>query len=147
MLFSTHAMVAGAVGKYLGNPVLAFLLGIVLHLVLDSIPHYDTTDDGKLTKRQLALVGFDIIVFILLVIFVVKPMFSLSNPFWWGAFGGVLPDLFDCVPFWNKSFRRTKFGKKFHRFHDKIQSVKVGPVPGILVQVLFLAVSIYFLIK
>ena len=147
MLFSVHATAAGAVGEYVRNPILAFLLGIIIHFILDSIPHYDTTDDGKLTPRQLAFVGIDFIIFVLLLIFVIKPGFSWLSPFWWGAFGGVLPDLLDNVPFWQKAFRRTKFGKKFHHFHEKIQSIKIGPMPGILIQILFLAISVYFLIK
>ena len=147
MLFAVHATAAGAAGQFIGNPPLAFLAGIILHFILDSIPHYDTTDNGKLTTRQVALVGIDAAIFVFLVIFIIKPVFVWSSPFWWGAFGGVLPDLFDCVPFWDKAFQRTRFGKKFHRFHNKIQSIKLSFIPGILIQVCLLAVSVYFLMK
>lgn len=140
MLIAAHAIAAGTVGTYISNPILAFLLGIILHFVLDFVPHYDTTDEGKFTPRQIALILTDFLLFLLIIIFVIKP----SDPsFWWGAFGGIFPDFLDINPLWNKAFRKTAFGKSFHKFHEKIQRYRASFVPGISVQMLVILISLW----
>jgi hypothetical protein len=143
MLIASHIIVAGYVGEMIGNPFLAFLVGIIIHFLLDSIPHYDTTDNGKITKRQLALTVTDGFVGIILIVFLLKADLGLKSPFFWGAFGGIFPDILDNVPFWQKAFRNTVFGKKFHKFHEDIQSVRLAPVPGLLVQAIVIVIFLY----
>ncbi len=42
MVLNTHVIVASAVAApFLGNPVIAFVMGLVSHLVLDAMPHWD----------------------------------------------------------------------------------------------------------
>lgn len=138
MLISSHTIAAGVVGEYTGNPFLAFLLGIIIHFLLDSIPHYDTTDEGKITKRQLILVFGDL-VFCLLVIFLfIKPKIEIGSPFFWGAFGGILPDILDQTPVLKEFFRKSKIGGHIHKFHENIQKYWKQPNPfwGILIQII-----------
>lgn len=143
MLTATHAIAAGYVGEKIGNPVLALLAGIAIHFLLDSIPHYDTTDGGKMTTRQLALLAIDVLAGAYVIFFVLQPDLSYKSPFLWGAFGGVLPDILDCIPFWQKAFRRTKFGGAVHLFHDRIQRVRLSPFPGLLIQVILIMIFSY----
>jgi len=141
MLIAAHSISAGVVGEVIRNPILAFLLGFVLHFVLDAIPHFDTTDDGKFTKRQAVLLAIDgIIGLVFLVYLYMNSSFRLS--FMAGVFGGLLPDILDNVPWWEEKFRSSKFGSVFHSFHDKIQSIKLKPILGISIQYIIIIISI-----
>jgi hypothetical protein len=142
MLFAAHSIIGGVVGSELENPFLAFLAGFVLHFLLDTIPHYDTTDGGKFTRRQIVLILVDAIVGLSIIFFYIKPA-ALS--FWYGALGGITPDLLDLTPFWSKAFRKTFFGKNFHRFHDVIQSYKVSLFFGLLIQ--YLAILLFVIVR
>lgn len=143
MLVAAHIITAGYAGEMIVNPFLAFLVGIIVHFVLDSIPHYDTTDNGKITKRQLALSITDIIIGILLIVFLLKADLGLKSPFLWGALGGIVPDILDNIPFWQNAFRNTHFGRTFHKFHDNIQKIRLTPIPGLLIQVLVIVIFSY----
>lgn len=125
----------------IGNPFLAFFIGFVLHFILDAIPHFDTTDGGKITKRQIALLVADAVLGLLILIY----LFLNSNhqiSFIFGVFGGLLPDILDNVPWWEDKFRSSKFGKSFHRFHESIQSIKVKPFLGLPIQYVIIIISI-----
>lgn len=135
MLLGTHLLAGAAVGEAVGNPFLAFLLGFILHFVLDAIPHFDTTDDHKFTYRQILLIAIEGIIGIIIFIYCYLNFSSHKAGFLAGAFGSILPDLIDYVPFWDKSFQRTRFGRVFHNFHNKIQSIKLKPVEGLGVQI------------
>ncbi len=50
MLETTHVLTALALAKNVQNPILAFGLGFVSHLILDAIPHYDF--QGKILKPE-----------------------------------------------------------------------------------------------
>ncbi|MFA7243942.1 MAG: hypothetical protein WC080_01480 [Patescibacteria group bacterium] len=116
-----------------------------MHFILDSIPHFDTTDDGKFTLRQNVLILLDILIgVVLFVIFYDK----ISHPvaFISGAFGCLLPDILDVAPFWKKNFQKTWFGDKMHYVHDKIQAIKIGPFLGLSIQAIFIAFSVLILI-
>lgn len=141
MLLAVHSVSAGVAGEVIGNPIFAFLLGFLLHFVLDAIPHFDTTDEGKFTKRQICLLAVDGAIGAAILIYLL--IYSSHHlAFVAGVFGGLLPDLLDNIPWWEDRFRSSWFGKKFHQFHDYIQSVKLKPIFGILVQYLIIIISI-----
>jgi hypothetical protein len=145
MLFAAHIVVAGTIGGEIGNPFLAFLAGLIIHLLLDAIPHFDTPGGINGHWQQWLLTLTDTIIAILIVALVVKPDLHYNSGFVWGALGGILIDIFDVVPFWKKQFQRTKIGKKVHAIHEWFHSdVKIGFVPGMLVQ--YVAIIICLLI-
>src|SRR3989344_163366 len=41
MILVTHAVVGGAIGVAIQNPILAFTLGFLTHFAFDTIPHWD----------------------------------------------------------------------------------------------------------
>jgi hypothetical protein len=44
----THISVGAAVGKFIPNPILAFFVGILSHLLIDKIPHFwPKTKEGQ----------------------------------------------------------------------------------------------------
>ena len=48
MMQITHASTGAAVGKFIPNPILAFIAGIIVHFIIDKIPHFwPETSRGK----------------------------------------------------------------------------------------------------
>ncbi len=88
----THLAVGGALGAWTGSGVVAFALGVVSHLILDAVPHYEIEDfrvDLALTLAGFAaLVGWG----------------HGLTPVFWGALGGVIPDL--EILFWKLGWLR-----------------------------------------
>lgn len=150
MIVTAHVVAGGVAGELLENWVLAFFAGIILHFLLDLIPHFDNPGNNKWNTAQIIFTSADFILAFILFFFVLKlPLnFSmLDMPLFWGAFGGFLPDLVDNVPFWNKRFRATKFGKRFHKFHDSLHVIKQpGVFFGMVTQILivFMSLWLYF---
>ena len=141
MLIAAHSISAGVAGEVIGNPILAFFLGFILHFVLDAIPHFDTTDAGKFTKRQIVLLSKDAITGLIILYF----LFTNSSnqlAFLAAVLGGLLPDILDNVPWWSDKFRASRFGTIFHAFHQKIQSIKLKPILGISIQYVIILISI-----
>lgn len=145
MLFTAHALSSGVAGESIGNAFLAILLGIVVHFFMDSIPHYDTTDDGEFTSRQILLAGLDLLIGCV-IIYLLSKNFNLSTTFYWGALGGLLPDFFSLMPPIRRLTERCLIGRKFQEFHNHIQKVKLRPILGLVVQIVIWLISIYLLI-
>lgn len=144
MLFTPHTLLGGAIGMEVNNIPLAFILGFISHFILDFIPHFDTTDNGKFTLRQNLIIGIDLMIGGFLLWHYWSTL-DFNMVFFFGALGAIAPDLLDIVPFWNKDFRKTKFGKIFHDFHEKVQKIKVGPFLGSLTQLVVLLLALYML--
>jgi hypothetical protein len=76
----THVAVGALIGSLLGNSAASFLAGIVSHIPLDAVPHFDFENlwvDAALTVALLVAV---------LVVFGFSPVF-------FGALGAVAPDI------------------------------------------------------
>lgn len=147
MLLATHSIVAASAGEAVGNPVYAFLLGIVIHFVLDAIPHYDTTDDGMWTTRQYLLVAIDAIIGLLVLGFIFFGYSTHKAAFVCGAVGGILPDLLSSLPPVKAAIIKTSPGRAFQKFHESIQRIDVTPIPGVAVQLVLSIISIYLLFR
>jgi len=134
MFIATHSIAGGILGDAIGNPILAFLCGFILHFVLDAIPHEYSHKTKKLAVIHWTLFGIDLIITYFLWKSLFSSKLSFSSSFLWGAVGGIGPDLIDNVPIIEDYFRKTKIGMKFHNIHGNIQSVEVGIVAGTLIQ-------------
>jgi hypothetical protein len=147
MLLGTHLITGAVAGEYLDNPFLAFAAGFILHFIIDAIPHFDTTDNDKMTFRQMALIFVDGIIGIIIVFYCYKDFSVHKMSYLAGALGGILPDILDNVPFWEKSFQKSTFGRNFHNLHKWVQSIKLSPIPGLAIQYLIIAVAVLILVK
>lgn len=139
----------GAIGEMTGNPFTAFFLAILSHYILDLIPHFDNfLENGKWSWKQIVFTSIDLLVFIIFWIHF-KPAITLSSPFWWGAFGGLAPDLIDNVPIIKDYFLRFNWAKKYHVFHEKLHWIKPNMLYGFLTQavVISLATVLYLVVK
>ncbi len=147
MLLGAHLMAGATAGEYVNNPFLAFAAGIVLHFILDAVPHFDTTDDSKLTFRQMALVAIDGIVGFAVLYFCYRDFSIHKISYLAGALGGIFPDLLDNVPLWEKAFQKTFFGKKFHQFHAWLQHFELRPISGLAIQYIIIVAAVLILVK
>jgi len=81
----THATVGGLTAGTAGHPVIAFLGGVISHIVLDAVPHHD--------YKRLLWGVFDFILSLGIIFFFYwQPQF-FPGRFFWGALGGALPDV------------------------------------------------------
>ena len=99
MFLTVHAAAGAVLGRFIGNPLLAFLLGAASHFVLDMIPHGDESiQRWKWFKtRRGRIIAAAVIDWLFLagwLAFLVKgtPINQLAGALA-GAAGAVLPDM------------------------------------------------------
>jgi hypothetical protein len=89
MLMVTHAAVTGAAGLVIVNPCLAFPAGILIHLLMDKIPH--TWSMKKYTQTVFKFSD------VALTVIFISLLFLIDTPnragLIWGALGGVVVDV------------------------------------------------------
>ena len=145
MILGAHAIIGGVVGEASGNPLPAFIIGFLLHYVLDAIPHFDSFENGKIyTTKQIIFTVSEFTLGMIYIFFVLRPTLSISSPFLWGSIGCMLPDMLDYFPLWSRQWRGTKIGHSLSTFHRRIHS-KNDPtlVQGILIQLAIIAFFIF----
>jgi len=80
MVCGTHAIIGAAAGRLAGSATSAFSLGVLSHALADLLPHrdYDLPREGLLLALALA---------------VVARRYGVGSAAWYGALGGMVPDL------------------------------------------------------
>ena len=126
MTTTTHTAIGSVIGLYILNPILGFVVGLLLHFLVDMIPHGDgdmrSEEERKLDKKntKVFLYGtLDVLVafFLLIVLVNVRdPQFIL--PFTMAIAGSVLPDLLVGIHDATKSKLLDKFVALHWFFHD-----------------------------
>lgn len=146
MTFTTHLLTGAAIGAAANNIPLAFLGGVASHFILDIIPHIDAgwvepvpnVAKRRWSKRLWVAVMIDVAVGSALFL-METPATNQALPLVAGGIGGLLPDVFDNVPFWRDAWHATKIGAWFHGWHDKTHFIKLDRKN--FVHVLFVFVS------
>lgn len=102
MYLTTHAALGALIGSQIQNPLWAFILGVLSHLLLDLIPHHSTkwlatqfTKTSSLFNRFLVEALLDnLLVLILILVFGFNNLFA-KNPLGLagGLCGAILPDI------------------------------------------------------
>jgi len=107
MMVLSHVFVGAAVGEELSQPLLAFILMVFFHLVLDKVPHFWPKSKGWGKFFMI----FDISAgnLLLLSILIFQPPHFVSV--FAGAFGGILVDvIFVGIP----KVRKSRYGAWQH---------------------------------
>lgn len=143
MILSTHLVVGATVGSQIGNPAAAFTINLMLHYLLDSLPHWDYLD--KVLKKDVPKILLDFIIGIVLLI----PLYWLFSPsinlasFLLGAAAAVLPDFLQGM----RNLFHLDFLQFHSRFHHFIHFEKNQPfVKGFGIQLAFVIISVIFLL-
>lgn len=155
MFLTVHSVAGAAIGEAAGNPLLAFLLGVLSHFVLDRIPHWDPhgyqgfqkekiiIDKGAIQYASIAIL--DIILTSALVWFILTRNFSHPVPIFFGALGAVTPDFNMGFYFLTKN-KIFKFLQDIHvKTHFRPGKTPVTFFSGNATQVLTLAFSLFAL--
>lgn len=159
MFVTVHAAAATIIGKKINNSIIAFILGLLSHFILDIIPHGDENLGKKFlginikTKedfRILALYGsIDSCLLAIFLIFLFKNFsFATGDSVIWAIIGGILPDV--LVAFYK--ITNLKILKPISDIHRKnhswlIKKIKTD-VPlkyGILMQVALMGLIIWII--
>jgi len=110
----THAVVGGALGYWLGrNPVYAFAIGFLSHALLDMMPHHDPVLTDRL---DIGVFG----AFNLGTLFTTAKLCRSNDNdsrIFWGAIGGMLPDL-EHILFFKACEGFTLCEKKIYPSHN-----------------------------
>jgi hypothetical protein len=120
MFIITHAVTGMVIGQVVKSSPLAFIIGWIVHFIMDIIPHGDSNEYKKykktniVPKGQLYQIIFDnLVMFALIAYFLI---FRVENAWWptfWGILGSVLPDalvgIHECKP--------NRLTRPFHRLH------------------------------
>ncbi len=153
MIAAPHMIVGAILGSLIQNFPLAFLAGLASHFIFDAIPHLEFSifwppeRQGKLqlTKGEYIFIFFDVLIGILLVLWIfcsrVENWSILA-----GAFGAILPDLIDNVPFWSPRLRKVAGFRQFHQFHNFCHSklsVKYW-IFGLPIYIIVIGIAIWF---
>lgn len=87
MMQISHAATGAAVGKFAPNPLIAFLLGILIHFLIDKIPHWWPASK----KQQFVIIIVDYVV----TAMVIGLFFYFKTPtqnMIWGMAGSLVVD-------------------------------------------------------
>ena len=163
MFLTAHAASATVIAKFAPNPILAFLIGLVSHLVLDIIPHGDTEimpevqtpgqkmpADKKERAKKLflatALVDTTILFLLFSGIFIKLPINPVNYAY--ALLGTLLLDLIDHTStlFLAKYNEHTWFLARFHfRIHHlhKRLGIKDYWLRGFILQFALIAVILF----
>ena len=150
MILTSHVLAGAAAGKAVGNPWAAVLLGILLHYILDAIPHVDAGLLAKNKKLKYAIASIDVIISfaLLLYAFNFKQQFN-NGAILFGGIGAIIPDALDNLPYFSDRLHKISFFNKIYLFHEKIQyfskKERVNIPLGITTQIIIILMSIYIL--
>jgi len=124
MIYTPHVISGAVIGSLIQNLPAAFAIGFVSHFVFDAIPHLETSTyrkekdkDKKPEKKAIIFEVFEVLVGTIIVYFFWKNH-EFAPAIFWAAFGSILPDLIDNVPFWSWELRKLPGFKQFHEFHE-----------------------------
>ena len=133
MFITVHAAAGAIVGTQVSNPFIAFAIGVILHFIMDIIPHGDRELGkrffGLLNKKlseeeklkSLAAYGMiDYIVLIFFILYCFKNFyFAKDDGVIWAIIGSILPDLLVAIYMLTKT-RLLEWFFKFHRWNHYI---------------------------
>lgn len=144
-----HFFAGAAIATLTSNPFVAFLMGFVLHFLLDALPH---TDPGLFnTKKKWPVwlyvyvaieLSLTILVFVLL--FYKRSDFTIISL---GALGNIFPDILENMPI--DGFKKLPIIKQLSWFHNAIHFSlqKKDWFWGLPIEIIVLGGSIWLLLK
>ncbi|MFH1866573.1 MAG: hypothetical protein ABIJ81_00605 [Patescibacteria group bacterium] len=140
MYLTVHGAAALIIARAIPNPIIAFLVSLLSHFILDFIPHGDEFLTKSFTPpralRRLfgaAIIDGILLVFFVLLYLVVTPDYQLSL-LSASLFGALLPDLLMA----SYLITKTRWLKKFTYFHSSLHNwlkYHLSWQQGIVVQV------------
>ncbi|MCH7730157.1 hypothetical protein IID21_01350 [Patescibacteria group bacterium] len=152
MIETPHVIVGAAIATAVANPALALPLALGSHFVLDKIPHWnphlltETKKYGKPTGKSTLIVAADVsasLVVSLSIASLALPDNIKALTILAACFLAILPDVVEGPYFFLNI--RPKFIEKWINFQRAFQ-INTSFVPGVLTQVVTVAVSLWWIL-
>ncbi len=166
MFITVHAAAGIIIGKQIDNPIIAFVVAIISHFILDIIPHGDQKlgkkffglrfggnelTDAEKSLKAIALYGlidaFSLI-FLILYLFRNFPILD-SDSVTWGIIGSILPDMLVGLYVIGK-FKPLKWFYEFHTWnHHLLLNKMKSDIPlkvGMLFQLCLLIIGVWLIL-
>lgn len=155
MIITPHLLAGSALATATTNSIpIAFLIGFLLHFLLDAVPHVDPgtflnpeRDENKPWPTWLYIYAAAEFVFVWLLVIVLfknRPNFDIIMM---GGLGGIFVDIIDNNPF--RFLRRLPLLKQIHFLHTKLHY----DLPaskwfwGLITQLIIIGLSLWVLLK
>jgi len=150
MFLTVHATAGIIIGQHTNNIGLAFLGGVILHFLLDIIPHGDeiiASSSKKPTEtdaRRMAKIGLiDLLIMTsLLFILYQNKIIDLSPSVIAGVVGSIIPDF--VIGFY--LIYRYSWLEKYLSFHQRLHNLliklAIPPITGMAIQAIVLVASL-----
>jgi len=135
MTATSHAIVGSVIAAKIGNPALAVPIALASHVVLDSIPHWDTATNGHGKRNLKTFINtiFDFVISLVVSYFIITLLFPGTNLLY-AFFIIIIAQLFDwfTVPylFFGINFI-SYYVYKFQKLFDR----KLASPWGVITQV------------
>jgi len=143
MILAPHFVSGAAIAHLTTDPKLLILLAIAVHLILDTIPHWDYTKNFRELKKKKHLVMVDALAGPIIVLYLL--FFTDNQNILWYFLGGVIANVPDGLTLLKLKYSKNKILNSFFKFHQKLHIVrnpswKVGIPPQILVILISIAI-------
>lgn len=144
MFVTTHALTGGLLASKVPNPLFSYPLILISHFLMDRLPHWDFGTASKRSQKILiAIFGFIDLTIALILSWLI---FQKETPFlpivWGGVILSFLPDLIE-LPALLFEFRPFPLNK-FEQFHSRYFHRKNKFLPGLIPQIIILALVLLF---
>lgn len=141
MMMALHAPAGAFIGETLNSSLLAFILGIISHFIMDIIPHGDLEvikdyEKEKNVKKHLKVLILDAVLTITIIYLIFETsVFTNSQAVSWGIIGALLPDL--LVGFYEATnFKLLKYIKIFHTKNHTLIKKDFSQKTGLILQLI-----------
>lgn len=132
MILSTHFIAGAAAASFSDSPIVLIAVPLILHFVMDAVPHWEYVEDESELKHKIPQIAIDLfsgpILIILALLLLGNLNLKLLIWLFIGGFFGMLPDGLSLLYF---IFPKNKLLKKFFSLHmaihnDNLLSWKIG---------------------
>lgn len=127
MILSTHFVTGAAVASYTDSPAVLIAGAIILHFLLDLIPHWEYVNRLSELKKRIPYLLIDIVSgpMVIFIAILVLFGFNLENLYWF-FLGGLASMLPDSLTFLYIIFPKNNLLKNFYRFHNWVHLLTTG---------------------
>lgn len=151
MLETPHVVVGAAIATKITNPLLSIPLAFCSHFILEAIPHWnphintEMKKAGKVSVNSKKIIAADVALSLTSGFYIasVIPNKTQSIFILLACFAAVLPDLIEAPYFFGG--RKIKFITKIWIPFKKSLQVDTKIIPGLITQLLVIAVSFYWI--
>ncbi|OGH09010.1 MAG: hypothetical protein A2152_01960 [Candidatus Levybacteria bacterium RBG_16_35_6] len=146
MTATSHAIVGSVIAAKVGNPALAVPIALVSHVVLDSIPHWDTATNGHGRRNLKTFIKtmFDFVISLIVSFLLITLLFPTTN-LSYAFFIIITAQLFDWLTVPYLFFGISFFSSSVYKF-QKLFDRKLDKPWGIITQVVFALIVIFLAI-